>query len=130
MTDATDLLASINKYPYHASTNPGGLADSGYLQESAGVSLVARAVRALGEATGEAADADPSASFGTAQTRRDTVLALSEEAAGYLATAEQHETDAQAQVQPAETAQSGAEAAQAATLTVSREAGPFAIRFY
>ncbi len=51
MTDATDLLASVNLYPYDASANPGGLAAGGYLVEEGGVSLVARAVRAMGAAT-------------------------------------------------------------------------------
>lgn len=53
MSDATALLSTINDKPFDASSNPGGLADSGYLQEVGGLSLVARVARAMASATEE-----------------------------------------------------------------------------
>lgn len=51
MTAETDLLASVNLYPYDPASNPGGLSAGGYLAEVGGVSLVGRAVRAMGGAS-------------------------------------------------------------------------------
>lgn len=73
MSDATDLLTSINDYPFDAATNPGGLANSGYLQEVGGLSLVARVVRAMGSATFEVGEI--SYSFATAEADAAAVTA-------------------------------------------------------
>lgn len=80
MTDATDLLASVNVYPFDALSNPGGLAAGGYLVEEGGVSLVARAVRAMGAATASV-QASPSLDPDGDQANADAIMALKAPAA-------------------------------------------------
>ena len=123
MSDATDLLASINQYPYDASTNPGGLADSGYLQEVGGVSLVARAVRAMGTATDES---DVSFDLGTAVTDAQASLA---QAAGYLADAETAADDTVTEQARAEAAEGAAGVARDAAYAAASEIAQTAFRW-
>ena len=126
---AVDLLASINTRPYHATTNPGGLADSGYLVTDGGVTLVARAVRAMGEATADVQLANISGEIAEAQARNATLLALAGETASSKASAQQQGSDAQAAQSGAEAARDAAVAARAAALAAAQSITPAPLRF-
>ena len=117
MSTATDLLQAVNDGVFDVSTNPWGLHDAGYLQQSGGVYRLVLILRAQGDVTAEAQAADLDTS--TASTTGASITALVSPADTNRQAAETSQADA-------ETAQTAAEAAAEA----ARQAYPIRIRSY
>ena len=97
MTAETDLLASVNLYPYDAASNPGGLSAGGYLAEVGGVSLVGRAVRAMGGATASIQSL-PDLDVSAAENDADAITALVAPASAHATAAASAASSARAAV--------------------------------